>query len=130
MISLAGKVISITGCASGIGLATAKALFARGASLSLTDINKDTLGSAVETIRTTSSPGANAAPPGKILATVTDIRQSAQVNEWIDRTVSHFGRLDGSANIAGVLGKVPSPSGSPSAEALLTLGASISGSTI
>lgn len=43
MISLAGKVISVTGSASGMGLATAKALFARGASLSLADYREDAL---------------------------------------------------------------------------------------
>ena len=27
------------------------------------------------------------------------------MNSWIEKTVSHFGRLDGAANIAGVTGK-------------------------
>jgi len=40
MTSLDGKVIAITGAGSGIGLATAHLLSARGVAVSLADINK------------------------------------------------------------------------------------------
>lgn len=33
------------------------------------------------------------------------MRVSKQVDTWIDKTVSHFGALDGAANLAGVVGK-------------------------
>lgn len=47
MVSLAGKVISVTGSASGIGLATAKALFARGAGLSGRRLDRNSKGDRV-----------------------------------------------------------------------------------
>ena len=103
MISLAGRIISITGSASGMGLATAKALFARGASLSLADYREDALKQARNEIE--SSYTSNSSEKPTILATAVDIRDSSQVDSWIEKTVSHFGRLDGAANIAGVLGQ-------------------------
>lgn len=103
MISLAGKVISVTGSASGMGLATAKALFARGASLSLADYREDALNRTRKEIESSFASTSSQMPT--ILATAVDIRESSQVDSWIEKTVSHFGRLDGAANIAGVLGK-------------------------
>lgn len=100
MISLANKVITVTGAASGMGFATAKGLYARGASLSLTDIREDALARAVAEITAAHAPSGNS-----IITTVVDIRQSDQVDAWIAKTVEHFGRLDGAANVAGVLGK-------------------------
>lgn len=91
------KVYAITGL-RGIGLAVAKQLHAHGAKLSLADISPQTLTAAVQTIT-----GAETHP--KITTTVVDIRSSAAVNAWIAETVSHFGRLDGAANMAGAIGK-------------------------
>lgn len=78
MISLAGKVISVTGSASGMGLATAKALFARGASLSLADYRKDALTQTRKEIE--SSFTSTSSPKPNILATAVDIRESSQVD--------------------------------------------------
>ncbi|KAL5354326.1 hypothetical protein ACLOAV_000415 [Pseudogymnoascus australis] len=102
MIDFTGKVIAITGAASGMGLATAKRLHACGANLSLTDIRQEALEHAVSEIETHSSSKASG---NSILTTVVDIRESDQVEAWISKTVRHFGRLDGAANVAGVLGK-------------------------
>jgi NAD(P)-dependent dehydrogenase (short-subunit alcohol dehydrogenase family) len=33
---------------------------------------------------------------------VVDVSDANQVSDWIDKTVSRFGRLDGAANIAGI----------------------------
>lgn len=41
----------------------------------------------------------------RIFSAVTDVRSSSQVDSWINDTVSHFGRLDGAANLAGVVRK-------------------------
>ncbi|KAF2399760.1 short-chain dehydrogenase [Trichodelitschia bisporula] len=98
MSNLAGKVIAISGAASGMGLATAHHLFSLGCALSLTDINKRPLDAAVAEI--TSSGGVD-----RVFSTVTDVRSSAAVDAWIAGTVEKFGRLDGAANLAGVVGK-------------------------
>lgn len=93
-----GKVIAITGGGSGIGLATAQYLAARGAKLSLADNRQEALETATEAVKSVVS---NA----DVLTTVVDVRKSAQVQDWIARTVEHFGRLSGAANLAGVVSK-------------------------
>lgn len=99
MSSFDGKVIAITGAASGIGLALAKTLASRGASLALSDINQEPLDKAVSDIKSSSSSNA------KIVGTKLDVRSASSVDEWIKSTVSHFGALHGAANLAGVEGK-------------------------
>jgi len=95
--SLAGKVITLTGGASGIGAATAKILAARGAKLALADVSTDELEQVAQKIR---SEGNN-----DISTTTVDIRDRQQVKDWIHSTIQKFGPLDGAANIAGVAGR-------------------------
>lgn len=38
------------------------------------------------------------------ISTVLDVRDSSQVDSWIDRTVSEVGALYGAVNLAGVVG--------------------------
>ncbi|KAK3056350.1 hypothetical protein LTR09_002857 [Extremus antarcticus] len=93
----AGKVIALTGAASGIGLATAKLLAKRGAKLSLADISKgglDRVRSEIESEFKT-----------QVLVFETDVRRYEDIDAWISGTLKHFGRLDGAANIAGVIPK-------------------------
>ncbi|KAI9691940.1 MAG: hypothetical protein M1822_008013 [Bathelium mastoideum] len=97
MASLEGKVIAITGAASGMGLAAARLLASRNASLSLADLNE----AALKTIADSLS-GDN---EGCIVMRV-DVRDSAAVDAWIEKTVQRFGKLDGAVNMAGVLGPV------------------------
>lgn len=97
MTSLEGKVFAITGAASGIGLATAHLLAARGASLSLADINSDALSAAVESIQT-------ATPSAKLHHQTVNVTDSRSVDEWHDVIIKHYGQLDGAANLAGVIG--------------------------
>ncbi|EXJ66786.1 uncharacterized protein A1O5_09981 [Cladophialophora psammophila CBS 110553] len=92
---LSGKVIAITGAGSGIGLATARYLAERGASLSLADIAQQNLEAAIELV-TKHSPNA------KVIGTVVDVSKTDEVEAWIQKTVSHLGKLDGGANLAGV----------------------------
>ncbi|KAF5598389.1 short-chain dehydrogenase reductase SDR [Fusarium pseudocircinatum] len=95
MASFNTKVIAITGAASGMGLATAKLLASRGASLSLADLNEVVLRKVISTL------------PGGIekhLGVAVDVRDAASVEAWIDKTVEKFGKLDGAVNMAGVLG--------------------------
>ncbi|KAK7885321.1 hypothetical protein LTR67_010499 [Exophiala xenobiotica] len=101
MASLAGKVVSVTGAASGIGLATARSLYARGALLALCDVRKDALDHAIPEITASDQSSSKS----RITTSVVDIRHSNQVNEWVNSTISHYDRIDGAANIAGILGK-------------------------
>lgn len=94
----ADKVIAITGAASGIGLCTAHLLASRGAKLSLADVQQSALDKAREDIQ-------SKYPSCEILASPVDVRKYDQVEKWIQDTVSHFGKLDGAANLAGVIPK-------------------------
>lgn len=96
MASFEGKVIAITGGASGIGLETAKLLSSRGAKVSIADIQEGPLQEAAAAIK---SAG------GEVLTSKVDVRDRNQVDAWIESTVSHFGKLDGAANVAGVTGR-------------------------
>ncbi|KAK5455844.1 hypothetical protein LTS15_005161 [Exophiala xenobiotica] len=104
MALLRGKVITVTGAASGMGLATAKLLYARGANLSLLDLRQEALDAALTEILDGPSDSP-ASVEDRIIVTAADIRSSDQVDAWITKTVTHFGRLDGAANVAGVIGK-------------------------
>ncbi|KIM93561.1 hypothetical protein OIDMADRAFT_46184 [Oidiodendron maius Zn] len=92
----AGKVIAITGAASGIGLETAHYLAHRGASLSLADVQQKELLEAETTIKKELIPNA------KVLARLVDVRSNSEVEEWTAQTIKEFGKLDGAANLAGV----------------------------
>lgn len=98
MTSFNGKVIAVTGAASGIGLSIAQLLAESGASLSLADLQQTALQFAAEAIRT-KSPGT------KVLTTQVDVRDRHQVDAWIERTVKELSALDGAVNFTDVLGK-------------------------
>ena len=93
-----GKVIAITGGASGIGLATAKILASRGAKISIADVSEENLEKARELIK-------EASPKSEeVLATKADVRNIGEIESWIKKTVEKFGKLDGGANLAGITG--------------------------
>lgn len=89
--------MAITGAASGIGLATAKVLAERGAVLSLADVDGPALNAAAESFA-----------EQRHLTTVLDVRDSAQVDSWVHKSVQSFGALDAAVNAAGVIGR-PTP---------------------
>lgn len=90
--------MTLIGAASGIGRATAKLLSAKGYILSIADRDSKGLD---ETFKSLQEDGK---PHGvKHLATTVDVTDSQQVNAWIDKTVQEYGRIDGAANIAGIL---------------------------
>ncbi|KAJ9654564.1 hypothetical protein H2201_008975 [Coniosporium apollinis] len=93
MASFEGKVIAITGAASGMGLATAKLLASRGAIISLADINQEAVKAAANSL----------VGSEKHIAAVVDVRSSQSVNAWIESTVQKLGKLDGAVNMAGVI---------------------------
>lgn len=92
-----GKVVAITGGASGIGLSLAKLLASQGAKVSIADVSgQEALDKAVVGIKET------LAKSGDVLTTQVDVRQLSQVSGWLKATVEKFGRLDHVANVAGV----------------------------
>lgn len=92
-----GKVIAVTGAASGIGLATAHLLASRGAKLSLADISGEPLASNAADITSKHQT--------EVLHIAVDVRNHQQVEKWIQQTKQRFGKLDGAANLAGVIPK-------------------------
>jgi hypothetical protein len=97
MIDLSNKVIAITGAASGIGRATALLLASLGAKLSLGDLQQEALEFVAKEIKD--------AGHGVVLTKTIDVRKADSVESWITETVQWGGRLDGAANLAGVIGK-------------------------
>lgn len=76
-----------------MGLIIAQMLAARGAAVSLADINETTLKSAIKSL----------ANPDKHIYTVVNVTSSAAVDEWTKSTISKLGKLDGAVNMAGIL---------------------------
>jgi NAD(P)-dependent dehydrogenase (short-subunit alcohol dehydrogenase family) len=93
MVNFEGKVAVITGAASGIGRALARALANRGARLVLADIEKTPL----EALR----HALGAAGTGA-LSVVTDVAQAAQVEKLAAMTEAEMGGVDLLFNNAGV----------------------------
>jgi NAD(P)-dependent dehydrogenase (short-subunit alcohol dehydrogenase family) len=92
-LSFENKVALVTGAASGLGLATAKAFAEAGASVALADWNENAVRSAAEELT---------AGGHKALAIPCDVADDAQVEAMVEQTVSAFGRLDAAYNNAGI----------------------------
>lgn len=90
-----GQVALVTGAASGMGLATARAFAQSGASVVLADRNEAGLAAAVEAL---------ASAGHKAIGMACDVSDETQAAALIARTVAEFGRLDMAYNNAGILG--------------------------
>ncbi len=109
--TLEGKVVAITGAASGIGRVTALILARHGVLLSLADVNEAALAKVAEEARLEQPAKENTS--SKVLTTVVDVRKPEDCTKWITGTVAHFGQpIAGAANLAGVFGRsIGSPAG-------------------
>jgi len=85
------KVAVVTGAASGIGRATAIVLSDAGARLVLADRDEDNLGHTLKMV-------------DEAIAVPTDVSKKADVHALVDAAVSHYGRVDVMANVAGIMG--------------------------
>ncbi|CAN5332704.1 SDR family oxidoreductase [soil metagenome] len=93
LIDYAGKIVVITGGATGIGRATALAFAREGATVVIGDIDPR----AAETVQAIEAQG------GTALFIETNVAHAADIERLVSRTVQTFGRLDCAFNNSGIL---------------------------
>ena len=97
LTNFTGVAAVITGGASGIGFATARALHSRGAHIVLADINSSGLIQARDLISQHNSEAR-----GQILTITIDVTNESQVEELMLQTTDAFGRIDLVVTSAGI----------------------------
>ena len=90
---LQGQIALITGAAQGIGLATAQAFAAQGASLVLCDRHADSLTPVAEALRAKGTP---------VLAQALDVADRVAFTALVDAAIAQFGQIDVLINNAGI----------------------------
>lgn len=98
--ALKGKVAVVVGASRGIGAAIARAFSAAGADVALAARDGDALDRLA---------GELTEAGGSALTVPTDITDAAAVTALVERTVTHFGRLDVACNNAAGGGHRPTP---------------------
>ncbi|SKA80223.1 NAD(P)-dependent dehydrogenase, short-chain alcohol dehydrogenase family [Pseudomonas extremaustralis] len=88
-----GKIVLISGAATGIGRATALAFARHGATLVLGDIDNR----AEHIVAQINHEG------GRAYFQKTDVSDAASIKKWVDEAVNRFGRIDVAFNNAGIL---------------------------
>jgi NAD(P)-dependent dehydrogenase (short-subunit alcohol dehydrogenase family) len=96
-LSFENKVVLVTGAASGMGLATARAFAEAGAAVVLADFKEEAVNAVARPL---------AAAGQKAIALRCDVSDDAQVAAMVDRAVAEFGRLDAAFNNAGVMARI------------------------
>ena len=92
-----GKVALITGGGGGIGRATALGFALRGAKVMVVDADADSGQASVDII---------AQRGGAAAFVQADVTKSASVKDYVEKTLSAYGRIDAFFNNAGIEGKV------------------------
>ena len=99
MDDLTGKTVLVSGASSGIGEATALRLAKAGAKVAIAARRRDRLDALADRIEATGS---------EALVLLTDVRDRAQAEAMVERTLESFGKLDIMVNNAGVaVGQFP-----------------------
>ncbi len=88
-----GKVVIVTGAASGVGRGLVTAFVREGAKGVIADVDADWSASLADSLR---------AEGGEVLVTLTDVRKADQVDAMMDAVLKAYGRLDVLVNCAGV----------------------------
>lgn len=91
---LENKVALVTGAASGMGLAMARAFAAEGAKVAINDLREETVAAAVDSIR---EQGGDAFPAP------ADVTNSVAVNTIVDEVLERYSRIDILVNNAGII---------------------------
>lgn len=92
-----GQVALVTGAASGMGLATARAFATAGAAVVLADVRKELVETEVKKLTKAGH---------RAIAVLCDVSDDAQVEAMVERTIAEFGRLDAAFNNAGVMARI------------------------
>lgn len=92
-ITFKNQVALVTGAASGMGLATARAFAQAGASVVLGDINASAVAEVTDALKKEGF---------RVLPFVCDVTDENQVREMVAATTKTFGRLDAAFNNAGI----------------------------
>jgi NAD(P)-dependent dehydrogenase (short-subunit alcohol dehydrogenase family) len=90
-VDISGRVVAITGAARGIGLATAKALRAKGAKVAIGDVDGDTA------INAAASLGSD------VLAASLDVTDPSSFRDFLALTERELGPIDVLINNAGIM---------------------------
>jgi NAD(P)-dependent dehydrogenase (short-subunit alcohol dehydrogenase family) len=93
-----GKVVIITGGGSGLGQETAVRLAKEGAKLTLVDLNEKGL-------EETKAKISEVAPNAEIILITANVVDEQAVQNYVNKTVESFGKIDGFFNNAGIEGK-------------------------
>ncbi|MGH2480357.1 MAG: SDR family oxidoreductase, partial [Ktedonobacteraceae bacterium] len=97
LIDFSGTTAIITGGASGIGLATARALYVEGASVILADVNEQGLREAEGRLKR-DVPDAR----GQVICMPTDVTREGEVQELMELAISLCKRIDLVVTCAGI----------------------------
>jgi NAD(P)-dependent dehydrogenase (short-subunit alcohol dehydrogenase family) len=106
-LDFTGKVALVTGAATGMGLATARAFAEAGAAVVLADVNERAMRAEAEALVRSGHTA---------LAIRCDVSDDADVAAMVDRTVAELGRLDAAFNNAGVMARIAPVADSPREE--------------
>ena len=96
MSRLVGKVAIITGGSGGIGKASAEAFLKEGAKVVLVDLNEEQL----QVVK------ADLDPYGEVMIVEADVTSESDVENYVNKALEHFGKIDIFFNNAGIEGKV------------------------